>query len=56
MLPARSTPRKTTTRITARRDMKPLHPTLAANVKTNYGFREKNLNSDADLACQNAAF
>jgi hypothetical protein len=43
MLPVRSAPRKTMTRITARRDMRPLQVTLAANVKTNYSFREKNL-------------
>jgi hypothetical protein len=43
MLPAKSAARKTTTRIIARRDMEPLQPTLAAPVKTNYSFREKNL-------------
>lgn len=42
MLPARRTPRKTTTRIIVRRDMKPLQRTLAGTVKTNYSFREKN--------------
>ena len=55
MLPVRSAPRKTRTRITARRDMRPLQLTLAASVKTDYSFREKNL-SGTDLDCQNTAF
>jgi len=33
------------TRITARRDMRPLQLTSAANVKTDYSFREKNLSA-----------
>ena len=41
MLLARRTPRKTMTRITARRDMKPLQLLLAVSVKTNLQLSRK---------------